>query len=133
MPHHEPPGIVSGGLSSCVRVSELGPRPSLKGNHMADAPKEWGHWPPTQERVNLVMRKALARQLQGDPKYTGVILLAEPKDAASFDACFGPTTQTVNAGSIYAIGANLGYLVEWSPSDDTGVVSEGRIEHEAFL
>jgi hypothetical protein len=103
---------------------------------MAAAPKEWGHWPPTQERVNLVMRKAckaLARQLQGDPKYSGVILLAEPQDAQSFDACYGPTTESVNAGSIYALGANLGWLVEWHPETDTGTLSAGRVEPDAFL
>jgi hypothetical protein len=101
-----------------------------------NAPKEWGHWPPTQERVNLVMRKAckaLARQLQGDERYSGVILLGEPNDAQSFDACYGPGTTEVTAGRIFALGANQGFLVFWSPADDTGKVSEGRVEHEAFL
>src|SRR5687768_7077276 len=103
---------------------------------MAAAPKEWGHWPPTQERVNLVMRKAckaLARQLQGDPKYSGVILLAEPNDAQSFDACYGPGVTEVTAGSIFALGANLGFLVFWQPESDTGVLSAGRVEPDAFL
>ena len=103
---------------------------------MADAPKEWGEWPPRQERVNLVMRKAckaLAKQLQGDPKYSGVILIAEPRDAQSYDACYGPGVQSVSAGSIFAIGANVGFLVEWHPSDDTGTLSAGRVEPDAFL
>jgi hypothetical protein len=103
---------------------------------MAAAPKEWGHWPPPQERVNLVMRKAckaLARQLQGDTKYNGVILLAEPKDASAMDYSFGPGVQSVCAGTIHALGANLGFLVEWFPETDTGKLSAGRIEPDAFL
>ena len=103
---------------------------------MADAPPEWGTWPPTQERVNLVMRKAckaLARQLQCDVRYSGVVLIAEPKDASAMDYCFGPGVESVCAGSIYALGANLGWLCEWDPSDDTGKLSPGRIEPDAFL
>jgi len=39
----------------------------------------------------------------------------------------------VSAGSIFAIGANVGFLVEWFPSDDTGTLSAGRVEPDAFL
>jgi hypothetical protein len=62
-----------------------------------------------------------------------VILIAEPKGALEMDACYGPGVNSVCAGTIFALGANLGWLVEWEPATETGKLSASRVEHEAFL